>query len=810
MQTLLEDIRYSVRAFRRRPGLAITVIVTLGLGIGFTTAVYSAINAYILRPLPVKDPGRLVVLATRDTHTDFPFGLSYPDYRDYRDLTEVFADVLARREWPVAANLKREGQLDRIWIDAVTPNYFAVLGIETTLGRTFLPEEGRGSVAVLDYACWQATFDGDPTIVGKAINVNGQALTVVGVAPERFQGTQVTMRPDVYVPLQTQLMAQHHNFEARGDRDLRVIARLRPGVTVPQARSAVDVAAKRLELQFPDTNAGVRVITVPERFARPEPQVSQATPVIAVFSMVLVGLVLLLACTNISNVLLIHAVERGKEIAVRSALGATRARIARLLLTESLLLGVLGGATGVLVAFWVTAVLQSRHSSVDLPIHVDWSPDGHVLLFATAVSLATGIVCGVMPALAASHPNLTLAINQGGRATVRKRLLSSVLVTGQVGVSMLLLVVAGLFVRGAQKAEGVDLGFDRKNLQLLALDLSKDGYDEARGREFIRRLLDEAQSLPGVRSVSVAKYIPFAEQGGESVFRDEQAGRRRVDGVTAFSNTVGLNYFQVMGIPILKGRDFDEHDDETARRVVVINEALASRLWPGQDPTGRFIRLLGDQRLQVIGVVKTGKYAFLTEQPRPYLYLPLRQHYTSPTIFHVRTATDVPQNLVSALRVRIHALDADVLVYGVTTMQEHLQHGYLFSAIVLGGALSGVFGALGLALASVGLYGVVSNTVGQRTHEIGIRAALGATRRSILGLVTRQGMLLVVIGASLGLASGIAAARLLTRVLFSVDPGEPLTFATAVLVLCGVALPACAIPARAALRIDPIVALRHD
>jgi predicted permease len=563
------------------------------------------INAYILRPLPVVDPDRLVVLATRDNHSDVPFGLSYPDYRDYRSLTDVFVDVLARREWPAAANLKRDSQLDRIWLDAVTPNYFALLGVQTAVGRTFLPEEARAPVAVLDYACWQGKFGGDRAIVGTAINVNGQPLTVVGVAPERFQGTQVTMRPDVYVPLQVPVTAGHRDFEVRGDRELRVIARLRDGVTAAQARSAVDVAAKRLEAQYPETNSGVRVLTIPERFTRPEPQVSQATPVIAAFSMLLVGLVLLLACANISNVLLVRAVRRGKELAVRAALGATRARIARLLLTESLILGVLGGGTGVMLAFWVTSVLRSRRSRVDLPIYMNSSPDGHVLLFATAVTLVTGLVCGVIPALASSRPHLTAVINQGGgRGSGRKRLLSSVLVTGQIGVSMLLLVVAGLFIRGAQKAQRIDLGFDRTNLQLLAVDLSKQGYDEARGREFIRRLLDEAQSLPGVRSASVARYLPFAQQGGESVFRDDQAGRRRVDGLVAFSNTVGLNYFQAMGIPILKGRDFSGHDDEAATRVVVINEALAQRLWPGEEPTGRFLRLFGGDRLQVIGVVK--------------------------------------------------------------------------------------------------------------------------------------------------------------------------------------------------------------
>jgi predicted permease len=809
---MLEDIQFGLRLLCWSPGFTVAVILTLGLGIGLNTAIYSIINGF-LRPLPVKDPKQLVVLAARDKHAEFPHGLSYSDFRDYRGLTGVFSDVLARHEWPIPANMKRSNQTERIWVDAVTTNYFSLLGVSPVLGRTFLPDENRTNVAVLDYRCWQQRFGRDPDIAGKALDFNGQSFTVIGVAPQYFEGTQVSMHPEVYVPLQAFVASAaggQEKLEQRDDHELRVLARLKPGVSVAQARAAVNVVAGQLERQYPDTNKGVHVITVPERFARPEPQVSEATPAIAVFSMVMVGLVLLIACANVSNLLLVRAARRSKEMALRTAIGASRFRIVRLLLTESLILGLLGGGAGVLIAEWGTTLMGSRPPSIDFPVHMDWTPDGQVLLYATCIALLTGIICGLMPALEISRPDLSVALKQGiGQAPGRKRWLSSLFVTGQVGFSMLLLIVAGLFIRGAQKAENADLGFDRNNLQLLSVDLTKQNYDKTRGREFIRGVLEEIQSLPGVRSVSVAKFIPFDQQGNEALFSDEQAAFQRADAVPVLSNTVGLNYFQVMGIPVLKGRDFGEHDDDLATRVAVINEALALQFWHGKDPLGRIIRTINGDTLQVIGVVKTGKYAFLTEQPRPYLYLPFRQNYSSPATFHIRT-TGNPANLVSALREKVRALDPDLPLYNVKTMQDHLQKGYLFGAIVLGGTLSGLFGLLGLTLACIGLYGVVSNTVNQRTREIGVRTALGASRGNILRVVLKQGMLLVLIGTTAGLAGGLAVAQLLKRVLFSVDPAEPMAFAFAILILLAVALLACLIPARRAARVDPSEALRYE
>jgi predicted permease len=530
----------------------------------------------------------------------------------------------------------------------------------------------------------------------------------------------------------------------------------------------------------------------------------------AAFSMVIVGLVLLIACANIANLLLVRATRRSKEMALRTAVGASRFRIVRLLLTESVILGILGGAAGILIANGATRLIQSRPSSADFPVHMNWSPDGRVLLFSTAVALLTGILCGLMPALEISRPDLATTLKEGtGRSTGSKRRLTSLLVGGQVAISTLLLIIAALFIRGAQKAQESDLGFDRNNLQLLSVDLGKQDYDRTRGAEFIRRLLDEIEAMPGVRRVSIARYIPFDLQGGEGVFGEEQASSRRSDALNVLSNTVGVGYFQVMGIPVLKGREFDKHDDESAPRVAVINEALGLRLWPGKDPLQRRIRLTNGDLLRVIGVVKTGKYAFLTEQPRPYLYLPFRQNYTSPTIFHVRTAA-TPATVVPGLRQAIHELDPDLPVYNVKTMQEHLQRGYVFSTIILGGALSGLFGVLGLTLASIGLYGVVANTVSQRTREIGIRAALGASGSNILRLVTRQSMILVSAGAGAGIVGSLLAAKLLKRVLFSVDPADFKTFLTVVVLLAIVAVVACLIPARRAVKVSPIEALRWE
>jgi len=811
VRSLLQDVQYSLRSLSRSPGFTSVVILTLGLGIGFNTAIYSVIHAFLLRPLPVHDPGQLVVLATRDKHTEVPHGLSFPDYRDYRALT-VFSGMLARREFPVAANWKRDHQTERLWVDAVSINYFEVLGIGASQGRTFRPGEARQLVGVLDFACWREKFGGNPAVIGQSLRLDGSLVTVLGIAPEGFQGTQVSMRPDIYVPLEAPLAAAGvlERLEKRDAHDLRVIGRLAPGTTISRARAATGLLASQLQSHFPDTNKGVAVIAIPEPYARPEPQVSENVPAIAAFSMGSVALVLLIACANVANLLLVRATRRAREIALRTALGADRFRIVRLLLSESLILGTLGGATGFLVAHGAIRAIHSRPSSVDFPVHMDWSPDAQVLLFTTAIAILCGVLCGLMPALEISRASVSDTLKEGsGRSTGSRRRLTSFLVSAQVGVSMLLLIVAGLFIRGAQKAQESDLGFDRSHLQLLSVDLSKRDYDRTRATQFLERISDDVEVMPGVRGVSFARYIPFDMQGGEAVFSDEQGATKPSDALSVLSNTVGVDYFAVMGIPLLEGREFNKHDDGSAPRVAVINEALAMRLWPTRDALGRRIRLVSGEMLQVIGVVKTGKYAFLAEQPRPYLYIPFLQNYGSPTILHVRTS-GTPANLVAALRQEIRTLDPDLPVFNVKTMEEHLQQGYPFSTIILGGALSGLFGLLGLALASIGLYGVVANTVNQRTREIGIRAALGASHTSILGLVLRQCLILVLGGSVVGLGAGLGVAHLLRRILFSVDPTNAGTFISVIAVLALVATVACVVPARKATKVDPMIALRSE
>jgi predicted permease len=527
---------------------------------------------------------------------------------------------------------------------------------------------------------------------------------------------------------------------------------------------------------------------------------------------------LLIACANIANLLLVRANYRLREVAIRSALGASRWRIIRLLLTESMVVALAGGVAGALVAVWFTDLLSSQNleAVIDMPIHIDIAPDRTVFLFAFLISLFTGVICGLAPALQSSRPDHSQALKQAGAlfgiGRHAQRRFSGLLVVSEVALSLILLVMATSFIRVARDLRRTDLGLNEHNLQLLTMDLGSRGYDAQQARQLQRTLLRSVNALPGVESAALARVVPFDHNWNFRVFTDEQAPA--VDTPLAIlGNLVGPGYFHTLGIRLIAGREIEDRDDESAPLRAVVNQALARRLWRGlaspRDALGRKVRLDSGAELEVIGVVKTGKYVLPNEDPRPYMYVPLAQNPNPMLALHVRTTQD-PHSLVPALRDAIHRLDPDLPVQSVKTMQEHLDQGYMFGALISGGRYSGGFGLLGLALAAIGIYGVIAQSVSQRTREIGIRISLGATSRDVLALVVRQGMALVLAGVVVGLAGSWAALRLLTRFLLHTDSSDPATFAVVTLALTAVALLACYLPSRRAARVDPMVALRWD
>jgi predicted permease len=817
MDAILQDLRFALRALRKSPGFTIVAVLTLGFGIGGNTAMFSFVRGYLMRPLPVKEPDQLLVLAARDSHIELPHGLSYLDYLDYRGLEDVFEDVIARAEWPVALSWNHGGNAERLWVEMVTGNYFEVLGMRAARGRTFLAGEERAPVLVLTWDCWQRRFGGDPGVLGSTVSLNGRAFTVIGVGPRGFHGSQVDMVSEAFAPL---LLLDRIRpgapavLEDRSAHVLRPIARLRAGATVEQARAAAEVLSGQLARQYPKTNGDVRVMVVRETQARPEVQVADLAPRAAAFVMGCVGFVLLIACANIANLLLVRANRRQREVAIRSALGASRWRVVRLLLTESLVLALAGGAAGAVLVVWAGELLPVTNTAgAEFPIRVEVSvaPDLTVFVFAFAVSLIAGVVCGLAPALQA-RPDVAQWLKGAARLSGgghKPRRLSGALVVAEVALSLVLLLTATAFIQGARELRNVDLGLDIRNVQLLSVDLSS--VDSAYSREFPKRLIESVRALPGIRSAALAQAVPFHTSAGFRIYTDEQAPSLDTP-LSILGNVVSPGYFRTLRMPLLAGREFDERDDESAPNRAVVNQALARRLWPHaaspRDALGRKVRLAGGAELEVIGVVRTAKYVFPNEDPRPYLYTALAQNLGPAVSLHVRTARS-PADVAAALREQVRRLNPGLPMFGVKTLEEHVYGSYLFRALLNGGSLSGLFGLLGLLLAAIGIFGVIANSVNQRTREIGIRMAVGAERRDVVGMVVRQGMALVLAGVAIGLAGAWGAVRL-TRLLLRTEAGDPLVFAAVTLALSAVALLACYVPSRRAARVDPMAALRWE
>jgi predicted permease len=819
VNALGHDLRHAVRLLRKSPGFAAAVVLTLGLGVGAGTTIFSFVSALLLEPLPVADPASVVAVFTSD-YSGPRFGASsYPDHMDFLEQADAFAGLAAHTVAPLS--LGTGAHTDRVFGELVSANYFAVAGTRASRGRLLAPEDGLPGappVLVVGDALWRRAFGADPGLIGRSVTLNGRPFTVVGVAPPGFRGMTRGMAVELWVPVTAPgAIPSSDRLDRRGSRWLFVLGRLKAGVTARDAEARLAVLAGRLQQAHPDAWTDVRkqrrvVSVVPESQARIFPEARGAVVGFLGLLLAVVGLVLMIACSNVASLMLARAGARRRETAVRLALGASRGRLVRQLLTESLLLSLLAGALGLLLASWATDLLVALRPPVPVPVALDLELDGRVLVFSLALSMLTALGFGLLPALQASRPELVPALKDetpgSGRSAGSSRRL---LVIVQMAVSVVLLIGAGLFLQSLRNAQGIDPGFDARNLLLLTTDLRLNGYPESAGREFYRRLLERAGALPGARSASLATGVPLGLSSRRRGITIEGYRPAAGEDMEVHTASVGPGYFRTMGVALARGRDFDAGDGPGAPLVAVVNEAFARRYWPGQDPIGKAIRMgsrnAAAEPFAVVGLARDGKYVTLGEEPRPFFYLPFLQRYEAEAVLHVRTQGD-PRALVAVLRREVQALDPGVPIYDVKTMTDHLGVALLPARLAAG--LLGVFGGLAIVLAALGLYGLVAYSVSQRTRELGIRVALGARARDLLSMVMGLGLGLAAIGVGVGLPLAFAGTRLAGSLLYGISPTDPPTFAGIALLLVAIALLASYVPARRATRVDPIVALRYE
>ncbi|HUF27457.1 MAG TPA: ABC transporter permease [Gemmatimonadaceae bacterium] len=809
---LWRDLRFAARLLLRNPVFSSVAVLTLALGIGLNTAVFSAIEAMLLRPLPaVPEPDRLVQVYR--SHPQFEFGAnSVPHFNDLRERTgDVFEGATAWRFVPV--NLSSDGRTERILGQMVSADFFRVMRAPMSHGRGFLPHEDTGpgghQVAVLGHSAWRSMFAGDSQIVGREITLNGRNYQIVGVAGRDFRGPIALVEPVLWVPL---MQIDHFQpgtlarLEQRGTSFLNVVARLRPDVTIEQARDRMRALTVQLGEEHPGHYDEWGITLVPQSDAGINPQWRGAQVGLSGVLMAVVVMLLLIACVNVANLFLARASQRAREMAVRLSLGAGRRQLVRQLLTESVLFALIAGAAGLLLARAVIGALNGVHLPIDIPLTLDLRLSAPVLGFTLGLSLITGLVFGLVPALQATSSSLVPALKGEAPAGGSRSRASRVLVVAQMSLSLVLLVAAGLFLRNLQTATQIDTGFDSEGLLLATVDPGLQGYDRTRAETFYATLASRLSSLPGVRAVGFAEMVPLgigSQQRGVEIPGYTPAPQ---ENMSIDYNIIGPGYFEAMGILLRRGRGFTARDDAEAARAIVINERFAERFWPGEDALGRTVRV-GARDHAVIGITPTGKYRSLGEPPRPYYYLAQAQFWNFEMTMHLRTAGD-PSALVPAVRAEVRVLDPDLPLTDVRTMTDFL--GIALLPARLAGTVLAVFGLLGLVLAAVGMYGVMAYGVAQRTHEIGIRIAIGAAGRQVVRLVMRQGLTLVAIGAALGLAGALGAWRVVRGLLYGPSGPDLVTFVGVPVLLIAVAAFAIWIPARRAAMIDPMVALRSE
>lgn len=804
------ELRFGVRMLVKKPMFTLTSAAILGIGIGANTTIFSWLEMMVLDPLPqVVEPGRLVAIPGT-TPTRDGLSLSYPNFADLRERRPPELEgVLAQRLVPM--NLRTSGEPQRVWGGLVTGEFFEVLGVRPVLGRAFLPEEDATPdshpVAVVGHRLWQLELGGDADIIGSEIELNGRSFTVIGVAPEHFRGGMSGIAIDLYVPMMMQrAVLPGDRLNQRGNAWMQVLGRLSEGAGLEQAQAALDVIAAQLQDEFPDVNEnrGMRGYML---WKAPESASARVLPVFSVL-MGLVGVVLLIACVNVASLLLSRAAGREREVAVRVAVGASRSRLVRQLLVESLLLAVLGGVAGFLMAIWTSRALGAMMPPTRLPIVLEPALDLRVLAFTAAIAIATGVIFGLAPALQASHPDLVGALKAaaGGSVGLRRTRLRSLLVTGQVALSVVLLVSAGLFLRTLDNSRDIDTGFAARQGLFAAIDLLPGGYGADRGVPFFRELLDRIEAVPGVRVASLGEDVPLGMSGCCSDTNAEIEGYQPSPGeeIVLHYNRVGPGYFDTMGIPIT-GREFTDSDVEDAPCVVAVNATMAERYWAGE-ALGRRLRL-GSNWCEVVGVAKNGKYGRLTEMPLNMMYLPVYQFYKPDTTLHVATSVDA-RVVLPQIRHAVRELDASLPLFEVRTIAEHLDLSVYLQSMTA--TLLAAFGLMAVALASVGIYGLVAQAVAQRTREIGVRMALGASRADVLRLVVGRGMRMTLFGVAAGLVMAVTVARLFASQLVGVTPTDYSVLGAGSLALTTVALLASYLPARRGASVDPAEALHYD
>jgi predicted permease len=822
----VQDVRYTLRQLRRSPAFFAVVVLTLGLGIGANTAIFSMVDWLVLRSLPIKDPSQMHFLAFARPGANSEVEFSYPEFTEIQEqTTDVFSGVTPfifgglAGEQNSQSGMTADGVTKPVQTAYVGGNFFSLMGIAPAAGRFILSTEGKAAgadpVVVLSYNYWQTRFGGDPAVVGKAVSINGHPVTIVGVAGKGFLGPTPLLVMQAYLPL-SQFMIERGvagDFMANPKtRSMAAIARVKPSAEIKQVQSKLAVVGRGLLKQFPRDRGigelGASPLRGPGMITGQNP-----FPKLAALFLTLAALVLALACVNVANLFLVRAGARQREMAVRAALGAGSGRIVRQLLTESLVVAALSCVLGALLGSAAARLLGSVNMQSDLPLVFDFDFNWHVFAYALAVAAFTAAFVVAVPAARVWRGNLREVLHEGGRtSTGGRQRLRDILVAVQVGGSLTLLIVAGLFVRSLRGVQSSDLGFDPQHVLNVTLDPNEIGYTEAQGRTFYRAMLERARALPGVQSASLASVVPLSDsvQGSDLVIpgfattSDQEAPHAETDAVSP-------DYFTTMGMTLNRGRDFTEADNENALRVAVINQAMAERFWPSQDPVGKSFALSSDPKrpVTIVGVVRNSRMSQLYDPFDPIFFQPVAQSYVSTETLHIRSQRS-PQETVAEVRAIAQSLAPAIPVYGVRTMTEALHGGNGLLFFELGASLAAAMGVLGLILAVVGVYGVMSYAVSQRTQEIGLRIALGAQRRDILRMIGRRGAVIVASGLTIGVLAALAAGRLVSDFLIGITPTDPLTYVGVSLLLATIACVATYIPTRRAAKVDPMVALRYE